>query len=273
VTPEPETPPRGHSVRGSGSALTGAAPYGHVKLEQVSHPAAMHDMPTSQRQPRGAQEQDYVARVLDASPPQAIKAVLLHLTTLSPALSEALVRGLTSEQQRQTAVSRPRLNPGFGDGSGQGGHHPSASSFSRPPPIKYERNISSGTSSSRSHTAFPNPNSANSTPPHQDFTGSRPRSPTSSSKTLSCRNCHQSFVEGSEGTCWYHPGRKRMVPDITGQKVPTYTCCNQDDLSPPCVNGTHVAIATSGLDLLKRPLQRDGASGYFDQGRQSPRLR
>lgn len=87
-----------------------------------------------------------------------------------------------------------------------------------------------------------------------------------------CTQCGESFYVGSQSSCLYHPGRKHMVVNGSGQRVSQYTCCQGGAYDPPCEEGTHVGPPTTGLDQLKRPFI-DDSSPYQGGPGKSLRLR
>lgn len=225
--------------------------------------------------------QHELAGLIDGSDKEVIKTVLLHLCTISPALSGALTRGLTLHA-KPTQTDYPKDNGGVVNRTTSHGplasvKRPRSSSpgHSDRTPQSTIHNIRNQATSSTERKTVPDhvtrEKNWNRTPgPGPSIRISRNWSD-SKEKMEQCINCGQMFVKGSDtADCFYHPGSKRKVRTITGLLQVQYTCCHGSLDDPPCENGQHVAEAKSEFDSLKRTsLNRELE---FQQRRKTMRL-
>lgn len=224
-----------------------------------------------------SQQQQELVDLIDASDKEVIKDVLLHLCTVSPALSGALTRGLTPYARSRQSDSQ---HDGREMNETRAAHGPLIQS-SQPKVSSPEHSTRS--SDHRSHKVknedtIPTPFKRSEEPMsghvmrdmHEQHRF--PRSLISSSLTEStknmekCINCGKMFDKDSTtADCFYHPGSKRKARTITGLLQVQYDCCQGDVYDPPCEIRKHVAETKSDFDTLRRPFL------YRELERQEPR--
>ncbi|KAF2648870.1 hypothetical protein K491DRAFT_722189 [Lophiostoma macrostomum CBS 122681] len=88
-----------------------------------------------------------------------------------------------------------------------------------------------------------------------------------------CKNCNETFIEGSGSGCDFHPGRKVKASDDAGQSTIRYTCCDGDQWDAPCQSGDHVGRTVSALDSLKRERSNSDRVHIPDRSLKNPKLR
>ncbi|KAF2746201.1 hypothetical protein M011DRAFT_88576 [Sporormia fimetaria CBS 119925] len=189
----------------------------------------------------------HLTRIIDTTPREPLKAVLIQLCEISPAFSGALARGLAPHSLWAQDLIK---------------HH----NTSNPMP--------------EAHTRSPGPERLKNPPTHSSQTPKRSPSHMAGSPSLSpwrrtpgtgtvCTHCQKPCTVGSkEPCCYYHPGQKRKRRDISGQLSVTFTCCEQDLDAEGCIPGPRTATlpGTSSFESLK---MADNQSG----NRKSPKLR
>jgi hypothetical protein len=248
-------------------------------------------------------DQDIIARLIDTTDKQGVKAALLNLSQFSPAFSRALAHALTPYSA--FAQEHLRRYPSSDSGTRNGRRHPPVNalrsvpsptrgtSFGRRRHMEGSRRRSTTPSSDSSDDSFELQDFAPRISPESPTLGSvsdeiesiasLPEFPASGMEAASptrlatastsaakrgsrseCANCGKTFIEPSaDDECLYHPGQKSKTDN-------KYSCCDANDYDAPCQLGPHVGGTIHTLASFKRPL---ADLSYSRRPRKSPRLR
>ncbi|KAF2785540.1 hypothetical protein K505DRAFT_330942 [Melanomma pulvis-pyrius CBS 109.77] len=280
-SPEPEPQPRpGRKTDPSRPAYRQPA---HLKTEPTTEPktgpktgpgtsAYRHQIPSSHRtehrRPKPARRHpprvhpDHLSRIVNTTDPHVLRALVLHLCTLSPALSGAVARGLAHNSTFAQATivkyhpAQTKPDPRRAQSASP------ASDFSEllsspkiPSPIKHDRKPSPAPSHSSSSTAFSDSLplrplthvAASSSSPRRAVSNANPE-PAPTTKT--CIHCHKPF-DYENGFCTWHPGSKARSADGAVQ----WDCCGALPWEAGCESANaHVAASQNpSINAEPRP--------------------
>ncbi|KAF2877594.1 hypothetical protein BDV95DRAFT_559616 [Massariosphaeria phaeospora] len=266
-SPEPEEPPRRLWQRSSPNAPA------DIKIKKS--PRGKVARPGASGQPSKRIRPSHLHSIIETSDPADIKRVLLHLCTISPALSGAVARALAPKStfaQATIAQYFPKRAPAPGVKQEPVKDTPvKAESSSKHPQglkallsVKRERQpsptLSDGYSSAEFLEVPHTPSRSNCMLKFEtDKTEAH-----SAKRGLRCINCKRFEVE--EGPqCVFHPGRKTVI-----KREPRWTCCKRTLGELGCeVAATHVTESNA----RKRERTPSDPFKYFErQPSKSPRL-
>jgi hypothetical protein len=250
-------------------------PYGSMSRvkNEAGQPGAFVRNPVVPRQARPINP-EHLSNIIKTTTPYALEEVLLNLCSVSPAFSNALVRGLAPHSsaaqgiisQHQRTLPKPVANPPKEEDDSDDVYMQMKQRLAPPqaapggsqsmPHIKQELRRAPSNSSSDDDLGLPPPRTASRLPatrtPLKNLSSSsaaanRTPNPASSTqklanarkpnvpKTKYCVQCHEPFQD-EDAVCLYHTGQK-----ITGQDgLIIWDCCHEDDDFLGCHPGMHV---------------------------------